>query len=101
MNAYFENANVRYSENIRVREHDFGERFIGFVCALVGMLTCSAAVKIEKTMLVFGLFVSFIAVIGAIESGMLSMLLGILLCGGISLAEYTILKGIFKPVKKE
>ncbi len=100
MNVYFDNANIRYNENIGTRERHLGDRLIDFICALVGMLTCPAAVKIEKTFLGFGLFVAFFAVVGAIEAGSISMLFGILICGVISLCEYSVIKGIFKPVKK-
>ncbi len=104
MNAYFENFNnATYNSNVRthnVSDRRFGDGLISFICALVGLFTCSAAVKLEKTLVVFSLFVAFFGVIGGIESGALSMFVGILLCGGISLVEYLTLKSVFKPVEK-
>jgi len=105
MNAYSANINnVRYNSNTRTREipeRRFGDGLISLICSLVGLFTCSAAIKLEKTLLIFGLFLAFFGVIGGIESGALSMLGGILLCGIISFIEYTTLKSVFKPAVKK
>lgn len=104
MNAYIENySNVRYNENTRVREHtnkQFGDVLISFICAIVGLVTCSAAIKLEKTIAIFALFVAFFGVIGGIESGALSWFFGMVLCAVISLLEYVALKSVFKPMAK-
>ena len=101
MNAYFEN--VRYNDNSRVRKANtrrFGDGLISFICAIVGMVTCPAAVMLEKTAVVFALFVSFFGLVGAIEAGALSMFGGIVIGAIISVAEYAILKSMFKKKKK-
>ncbi len=104
MNAYFENfENTRYNDNIRthaIPEGRFGDGLISFICALVGMFTCPAAVMIEKTAVIFALLLAFFGVVGGIESGAVSMLLGIVICATISGAEYAVLKSMFKKSKK-
>ncbi|MBR3879112.1 MAG: hypothetical protein IKJ24_03205 [Clostridia bacterium] len=104
MNAYSENlGNVRYNENTRAREYadkQLGDGLISFICAVIGLVTCSAAIKLEKTIAVFALFVAFFGVIGGIESGALSWFFGIALCAVISLLEYVTLKSVFKPMAK-
>ncbi len=101
MNAYFDNT--AYGKNIArertIPSGKFGDGFISFICAIVGLLTCSAAVKIEKTALSLILFIAFFGVVGGIDSGALSMLPGILICGAISFIEYVTLKSIFKRAK--
>lgn len=101
MNAYY--GNTAYGRNIsRERtapSHRYGDGLINFICAIIGILTCSAAIKIEKTALSLGLFLGFFGIVGGIESGSLSMLGGILLCGIISIIEYATLKSMFKRVK--
>lgn len=101
MNAYFDNTS--YGRNIarekNIPSHSFGDGFIAFICAVIEMLTCSVAVKIEKTVLSMVLLIAFFGVVGGIESGALSMLLGILIGGGISLLEYATLKSIFQRAK--
>ncbi len=104
MNAYYENVNIRYNDTTRAHEvpdHRFGDGLISFICAIVGMLTCPVAVKLEKTVLVFALFISFGGVVCAIESGILSMLAGIIICGVISLIEYFTLKSMLKSSKNK
>lgn len=101
MNAYFQN--VKYNNNARTRKANtrrFGDGLISFICAIVGMVTCPAAVMLEKTAVVFALFLSFFGLVGAIEAGVLSMFGGIVLGALISIAEYAILKSMFKKKKK-
>jgi hypothetical protein len=104
MNAYFENVNTTgYNQNTRAREcagtHSVDGLF-SFICALIGLVTCPAAIKLEKTLVVFALFVAFFGVIGGIECGTLSWFSGILLCSAISFVEYVTLKSIFAPIPK-
>ncbi len=104
MNAYFENVNTTgYNQNTRAREcanTHFGDGLISFICAIIGLVTCPAAIKLKKTLVVFSLFVAFFGVIGGIECGTLSWLSGILLCCAISFVEYVTLKSIFAPIAK-
>ena len=101
MNAYFDNTT--YGRNITreraIPSRKYGDGFISFICAIIGMLTCSAAVKIEKTAVSLILFVAFFGVVGGIECGAISMLIGILVCAIISLCEYATLKSLFKRAK--
>ena len=101
MNAYFDNTS--YGRNI-VRDrvaprHTYGDGLISFICAIVGMLTCSVAVKIEKSILSVVLLIAFVGVVGGVDSGSLSMLGGLALGGIISLIEYATLKSIFTRAK--
>lgn len=104
MNAYFEDfSNVRYNEQQRAREaagHGLFDKLVSFICTIVDIVSCPAAVKIEKTLVVFALFVAFFGVIGGIDSGALSWFFGILLCSAISFVEYVTLKSVFKPIEK-
>ncbi len=102
MNAYFENTGYRTNtrKESAVSSHSFGDGFISFICAIVGMLTCTAAIKLEKTALSLILFLASFGVIGAIESGAMSMLVGILICAVISLCEYATLRSLFKRATK-
>lgn len=101
MNAYFENTsygrNIPRSRTAPARK--YGDGFISFICAIIGLFTCTAAVKLEKTALSLVLFIAFFGIVGGIESGAISMLVGILVCGVISLLEYATLKSLFKPAK--
>ncbi len=102
MNAYYENANTRYNDELRgcdIPTRRFGDGIISFICAIIGTLTCPAAVALEKTAFIFALFFSFCSVVGAIDAGNISMLLGIIICSGISLCEYALLKSLFKGLK--
>ena len=105
MNAYYANSNtVRYNENVGARDysqHRFGDGLISFICSIIGLVTCSAAVKLEKTLVIFALFVAFFGVVGGIENGSFSWFFGILLCTGIALVEYVTLKSVFKPSQKD
>ena len=98
MNAYFDNTS--YGRNIargrRASTRSFGDGIISFICAVIGMLTCSVAVKIEKTVLSVAVLVAFFGVVGGIECGSLSWFAGILLCAILSFIEYATLKSIFK-----
>ena len=102
MNAYFENTGYRTNttRESTINSHSFGDGFISFVCAIIGMLTCTAAVKLEKTALSLVLFIGFFGIVGGIESGAISMLAGIVICAVLSLCEYATLKSLFKRATK-
>lgn len=103
MNAYFENANTRLNNSSKAKEihaHQFGDSLISFICAIIGIITCPAAIAIEKTAAVFALFVLSVFVIGAVESASLPMFFGIAICGIVSLFEYALLKSMFARAKK-
>ena len=104
MNAYFEDfSNVRYNEQQRAREsatRGLFDRLISFICAIVELVSCPAAIKVEKAVVIFALFIAFFGVSGGIESGSFSWLFGMLLCAAISFVEYVTLKSVFKPIEK-
>ncbi len=103
MNAYYENVNVRYNDNVRSREipsRRFGDGLISFICALIGMVTCPAAIALEKAAVIFALFISFGSVVGAIEAELISMLFGIIICAGISFVQFLMLKSLIRSSKK-
>lgn len=101
MNAYYENtAYCRNGARVStLPPRRYGDGFINFICAIISVLTCSAALKIEKTAISFGLFLAFFGIVGSIDSGSISMLGGILLCAVVSLLEYATLKSLVKRVK--
>ncbi len=101
MNAYYENINVGYDQNTATGARRFGDGFISFICSVVAMVTCPAAVMLEKVAVIFALFLSFFAVVGATERGEMSMLLGIMICAVISLCEYGILRSFWKKNEKK
>ena len=102
MNAYYEKTNRSVAIdnakplNINV---NVGDRLIAAICAIVAVFTSAVAVKIEKAVLCTGGFVAFFGVIGSIESGNLSMVLGIVICAVISLLEFFVFKSMFKKKK--
>ena len=105
MNAYFEDfGKVRYNENVRAREESrrqIGDGLISFICAIIGLVTCPAAIKIEKTVVLLSLIIAFFGVIGGMESGTLSLFWGIVLSACIFFVEYVTLKSFFKPMREE
>ena len=103
MNAYFENANTRFNNGLRANEthsRQFGDGLISFICAITGILTCPAAIAIEKTAAVFALIILSVFVVGAVESASMPMFFGIAICGILSLFEYALLKSMFRRAKK-
>ena len=102
MNAYFENA--QYTSNVKrevaLPSRKIGDGLISVICAIIGLLTCTAAVKLEKTAFSLVLFIAFFGVVGGIESGEISMLFGIVICAVLSLCEYATLKNLFKRATK-
>ncbi len=98
MNAYYGQVGYRSntSQSHRSNEKCFGEGLINLICNIVAVLTCSAAVKIEKALLCTALLISFFSVIGAIESASISLAGGVFLCLLISLFESLILKSVCK-----
>ncbi len=101
MNAYFDNVQINNVRTHDIPSHRVGDGLISFICTLVAMLTCPVAVMLEKTALIFALFLGFFGVVGAIEGGTLSMFAGIIACGTISLFEYAILKSFWKNSTKK
>ena len=102
MNAYYEKNNRSVAiDNAKPLNIDvnFGDKLIAAICAIVAVFTSAVAVKIEKAVLCTGGFVAFFGVIGSIESGNLSMVIGVAVCAIISLAEFFIFKSMFKKKK--
>ncbi len=98
MNAYYGQVGYKSSSSAAQRSSDrcFGEGFINLICNIIAIATCSAAIKIGKALLCTALFVSFFAVIGAIESTSISLVGGVFLCLLITLFESLMLKRLFK-----
>ncbi len=100
MNAYFDNfTNTGYNDVSLPREipeRRLGDGIINLICAIVSIVTCPAAVMLEKAAAVFVLFLSALAVVGAIEGGLMPMFIGIIICAVISLCEYGILKSFWR-----
>lgn len=102
MNAYYEKTNRSVAiDNAKPLDINVnvGDRLIAAICAIVAVFTSAVAVKIEKAVLCTGGFVAFFGVIGSIESGNLSMVLGIVICAVISLLEFFVFKSMFKKKK--
>ncbi len=102
MNAYYERTNrtaaIDNARPINVNVN-IGDRLIAAICAIVAIFTSAVAVRIEKAVLCTGGFVAFFGVIGSIESGNLSMILGVVICAVISLAEFFVFKSMFRKKK--
>ena len=102
MNAYYERTNKTVAINdtkplnINV---NVGDKLIAAICAIVAIFTSAIAVKIEKAVVCTGGFVAFFGIIGGIESGNISMIIGVALCAVISLAEFFVFKSLFKKKK--
>ena len=102
MNAYYERTNKTVAINdtkplnINV---NVGDKLIAAICAIVAIFTSAIAVKIEKAVVCTGGFVAFFGIIGGIESGNISMVIGVALCAVISLAEFFVFKSLFKKKK--
>ena len=96
MNAYYQQNNIRQIRgNVgSLPTIHVGDKLINFICAIVALFTSAVAVKVEKAVLCTVFFVAFFGVIGGMESGKLSLFVGILLSAGITLIEYFILKSL-------
>ena len=102
MNAYYQNTN--YTKTLHTASADttrrIGDGLIDLICAIVTLLTCPVAIVMVKAVLCTVTFVGFFGVIGGIESGSISMLMGIVVCLALSLVEYLLLKSMVSPSRK-
>jgi hypothetical protein len=99
MNAYYQKTNRTIAvTNNRPLNITIGDKIISFICAVISFFTCSAAVAIEKAVFSTAGFVAFFGIIGSMESGAISMVVGILLCAAISLGEFLVLRSLVKKV---
>lgn len=97
MNAYYERTNKTAAiGNVKPLDLSFIDKIISILCAIVAFFTSAVAVKVEKAVVSTAGFVAFFGIIGGIESGSVSMLLGIILCAVISIVELFVLRSIFK-----
>ncbi len=94
MNAYYNDTQIKNGRAIP--RDNFGDKLISLICNIVAILTCSAAVKIEKVLTCAALFFLFFGVIGSMESGSTSIGFGALVCLAISFVEYALLKSCVK-----
>ena len=97
MNAYYERTNKAAAFG-RVKPIDLsiGDKLISMICAIVAFFTSAIAVKVEKAIVSTAGFVAFFGIIGGIENGSISMLVGVVLCSTISIIEILVLKSLFK-----
>ena len=99
MNADYQKTNRTIAvTNNRPLDVTVFDKLISLICAIVSFFTCPAAVAIEKASLSTAGFVAFFGIIGSMESGAMSVLVGIILCAVISLGEFLILKSLVKKV---
>ena len=99
MNAYYQKTNRTIAvTDTRPLNITIGDKLISFICAIISFFTCTAAVAIEKAVFSTVGFIAFFGIIGSMESGVISMLWGVLLCAAISLGEFLILKSLVKKV---
>lgn len=96
MNAYYENKTLgnRIAGSANIHSIRVGDRLISVICAIVSFLTCSAALKIEKTALCTALFFSFFGIIGSMDRGSIGLFAGLFLCAVIFIFEFLLLKNI-------
>ena len=69
-----------------------GDRLISFICAIVAMVTCPVAVKLEKATVASALIFAFFGIVGSMEADVISMGWGAVLCIAIALSELVIFK---------
>ncbi len=103
MNAYYQNVNRAGTETItdtHTLDVTVFDKLISLICAIVSFFTCPAAIAIEKAALSTVGFIAFFGVIGSMESGAVSMLIGLVLCAVISLGEFLVLKSLIKKRQK-
>ncbi len=103
MNAYFNYENTGFRSGAvgtrERRESVIGDRLISFICALVAMVTCPVAVKLEKATVATALFFVFFGIIGSMEAETLSMGLGLVLCLAVCFFEFLIFKSMGKKAQ--
>ena len=97
MNAYYERTNRTATiENVKPLDLSFIDKIISVICAVVAFFTSAVAIKVEKATVCTAGFVAFFGIIGGIELGSISMLMGVILCAVISIVEIFVLKSLFK-----
>ena len=98
MNAYYQKNNKKtlVTDTTLFPEISIGDKLISFICAIVALLTCSVAVKIEKAVICTAVFFAFFGIIGSMESGSMGMFGGLLLCALCTLVEFLIFRSMFK-----
>ena len=103
MNAYYQNTD--YTRTLPRSNVDtslkIGDGLINFICAVITLLTCPVAIIMVKAVLCTVTFVGFFGVIGGIESGSISMLMGIVVCLALSLVECILLRSMVAKNKKQ
>ena len=102
MNAYY-SAGYRAGTigTRRTNDRVFGDRLISFICAIVAMVTCPVAVKLEKATVAAALVFAFFGIIGSMEASTISMGWGAVLCIAIALFELAIFKSMTKKGAKK
>lgn len=99
MNAYlnnFEKSTAR-QENLgrKIRRvHSYG--LADFLASILAILTCPAAVKIEKALACTVGFFAILGVVGAMEVGIINLLAGLLICVVLAIASLLILRSLAK-----
>jgi hypothetical protein len=103
MNAYYTGTGYRVGtiETKSQKDRVFGDKLISVICAIVAMVTCPAAVIIEKASVVTALIFAFFGVIGSMETNKISLAFGTLICIAITLVEFLLLKSMTKKSSKK
>lgn len=102
MNAYYQNTNFgrtlprEHTENARKT----GDGLINLICSLITLLTCPVAIVMVKAVLCTVTVIAFFGVIGGIECGTISMLLGVVICAILSAVEFCLLRSMVKRSKQ-
>ena len=102
MNAYYQNTNFgrtlpqEHTENTRKT----GDGLINLICSLVTLLTCPVAMVMVKAVVCTATVIAFFGVIGGIECGTISLLLGIVICTILSAVEFFLLRSMVRKNKK-
>lgn len=102
MNAYY-SAGYRAGTigTRKANDRVAGDRLIAVICAIVAMVTCPVAVKLEKATAASALIFAFFGIVGSMEAGTLSMGLGAVLCIAIALFELVVFKSLVKKSSKK
>ena len=112
MNKAFTN-NDQFISNKRIMEAYFAEaemtagkldgildRIAAILLSILSVLTCARVISLTRTCVAVGCLVGFVGLIGAMESGSISLLSGLLLSVPVLGVEYLTLKGYCKKRRK-
>lgn len=103
MNAYYQKNSKRtlVTDKNLFPTITICDKLISFICSVIAILTCSAAVKIEKATVCTVGFFSFFGLIGSMDMGNIGLFLGVVLCAAIAFIEFLVFKSMITKNAKQ